>query len=429
MTHSIKTCLTWLLLLFLSLSAIGQNDTKSDKKERKQAKKEAKKLKKQEPPTKGTIYFSPVPVIGANPAFGFIYGAGASVSGFLGEPETTKISNALLGLAHTTKKQTIITLKSTIYGEDNKYILLGDWRYLDSSQPTWGLGTGPQSARLADNNFGFDDGSIEGTSETDMMEFSFFRFYQTYLRQINDSPFYAGIGLHLDFFRNIKDQLLDLEADTPVITPYYAYSEHYGFKQDESTLVGLSLNGIYDTRDNINNPYQGRYAMVQYKINPQFLGSDQRSSQLWMEYRDYFNFTPDNNNILALWMVGNFTVSGDLPYMNLPAIGWDQYAKTGEPYAQGRFRGNNLMFTGIEYRKHLYASKKNPKLLGLVLYANATTASGKNNGINLFEYIEPGGGLGLRFNISQKARTNIGIDYGWGNYGTKGLFLRLNENF
>lgn len=67
--------------------------------------------------------------------------------------------------------------------------------------------------------------------------------------------------------------------------------------------------------------------------------------------------------------------------------------------------------------------------MGAILYLNATTANGKANGINLFEYVEPGYGLGLRFNISQKARTNIGIDYGWGNYGTSGLFLRLNENF
>ncbi len=429
MTSVFKNSLSFLILILFTVSVQAQNDSISSKKVAKKAKKEAKKKKKQEPPTKGTIYFSPVPVIGANPAFGFIYGVGASVSGFLGEPETTKISNALLGAAHTTKKQTIITLKSTIYGEDNKYMLLGDVRYLNSSQPTWGLGTGPQSARLADNDFGFDDGSIDGTSEVDMMTFTFFRFYQTYLRQLKDSPFYAGVGLHMDFFRNIEDQLLDLESDPPVITPYYAYNERYDFKQDKSTLVGLSLNGVYDTRDNINNPYHGRYAMIQYKINPSFLGSDQSASQLWMEYRDYFNFTPDNNNILAVWAVGNFSVSGDLPYMNLPAIGWDQYSKTGEPYAQGRFRGNHLMFAGIEYRKHLYASKKNPKLLGMVLYANATTASGKDNNIDLFQYIEPGGGLGLRINISQKARTNIGLDYGWGNYGTKGFFLRLNENF
>ena len=388
-----------------------------------------KEKKTKEPPHKGSLYLSPVPVLGANPAFGFIYGAGASASWYMGEPQSTKISNALLGIAFTTKKQTIITLKSTVYGEENDFLLLGDWRFLNSSQPTWGLGTGPQSARLASNNFGFDDGSIEGNAEADMLEFTFFRFYQTYLKKIGNNGFYGGLGLHIDLFRDFQDQLLDLEAGMPVITPFYAYNEQYGFDQESSSLVGLSLNGVLDTRDNVNNPYSGRYAMVRFKLNPEFLGSDKGATELWLEYRDYFNFTDDNKNILALWTYANLTTSGDLPYMNLPAVGWDQYSKSGEPYAQGRFRGRNLIFGGLEFRKHLWASKKNPRFFGAIAYLNATTASGKENGIGLFEYVEPGYGLGLRFNISQKARTNIGIDYGWGSYGTTGFFLRLNENF
>lgn len=407
-----------LILLLCVISTITSNA--QDKKKEKKTK---------EPPHKGSIYLSPVPVIGANPAFGFIYGAGASASWFMGEPDNTKISNALLGIAFTTKKQTIITLKSTIYGEENGYMLLGDWRYLDSSQPTWGLGTGPQSAKLADNDFDFDDGSIDGNSEADMLEFTFFRFYQTYLKRISTTGFYVGLGLHIDLFNNFNDQLLDLQASPQVITPFYAYNEEYGFSQNKSSLVGLSLNGVLDTRDNVNNPYTGRYAMVRFKINPEFLGSDQESTELWLEYRDYFNFTDDHNNILALWTYANFATSGNLPYMNLPAIGWDQYSKSGEPYSQGRFRGQNLVFGGLEFRKHILATKNNPRFFGAVLYANATTASGKKNDIDLFEYIEPGYGLGLRFNISQKARTNIGIDYGWGSYGTTGFFLRLNENF
>ncbi|PZX48538.1 BamA/TamA family outer membrane protein [Algoriphagus chordae] len=408
-----------LSLILLVSSVYAQQDSTTSKKKHKKVK---------EPPHKGSMYLSPVPVIGANPAFGFIYGAGASASWYLGDPKTTKISNALAGVAFTTKKQTIITLKSTVFGEDNGFILLGDWRYLNSSQPTWGLGTGPQSARLADNDFGFDDGSIEGNSEADMLEFQFFRFYETYLKRIGSSHFYAGIGAHLDLFSNFTDQLLNLDTIPKVITPFYAYNEQYGFAQDKSTLVGISLNGVFDTRDNVNNPYVGRYAMMNVKFNPKFLGSDQSSTQLWMEYREYFNLTENHNNIIALWAFANLTLAGDLPYMNLPAVGWDQYSKSGEPYSQGRFRGQNLMFGGLEFRKHLFATKKNPKFFGAIAYINATTASSKEN-IDLFQYIEPGYGVGLRFNISQKARTNIGIDYGWGSYGTTGFFLRLNENF
>lgn len=389
----------------------------------------AKSDKKNNVPKKGDVYFSPVPVIGANPAFGFVYGVGASCSWCLGDPASTNLSSALTGLAFTTKKQTIFTVKSTVFLENNNFILMGDWRFLNSSQPTWGLGTGPQSAKLASNNFGFKDGSIEGNSEADMLKFKFFRFHETILKKLNDKGLYAGIGAHVDVFSDFQDQLLNLDSSTQIITPFYAYNFDQGFSQSNSTLVGLSLNGIYDTRDNINNPYKGEYIFISFKVNPTAFGSNKNSSTLWLELRDYYNLTRNNHNILAFWIYGNFTTSGSLPYMNLPAAAWDQYAKSCEPYAQGRFRGTNLMFYGIEFRKHLIATKKNPNFFGAIVYLNYTTASGYKNGIDLYDYIEPGAGIGLRINISKVARTNLGIDYGWGNYGTTGFFLRLNENF
>ncbi|MGB5243213.1 MAG: hypothetical protein WBN28_13300 [Lutimonas sp.] len=423
----------FLLSVFLLISVFSiqaQEKTEKElKKEKKAEKKAAKKEKKSQPPAKGDIYFSPVPVIGVNPAMGFIYGVGASTSAFLGDPATTNISNALVGFAMTTKSQKVLTFKSAIYTEGNDYFFIGDWRFLQSSQPTWGLGTGPQSAKLVNSGFEFDDGDISnGIDEAQMLKFNFLRLYETGFKKIAESV-YLGLGIHYDRFWDVEDQLLDLDADIPVITSYYAYNQKYGFDNEESTLVGVSLNGIYDTRDNQNNPYKGRYAMASFKINPDWLGSDQGSSTLWLEYRDYFNFTPDHKNILGFWTWGNFTTSGNLPYMNLPAIGWDLFAKSGRPYAQGRFRGEHMIYSEVEYRKHLWATEKNPNFLGAVAYLNMTTASAEENDINLFKYLNPGYGVGVRINLNQKARTNVGIDYGWGSYGTRGLYIRLNETF
>lgn len=94
-------------------------------------------------------------------------------------------------------------------------------------------------------------------------------------------------------------------------------------------------------------------------------------------------------------------------------------------YVQGRFRGENFMYSEVEYRKHLWATKNNPMFLGAVAYFNVTTAS--SGIINIFEYLNLGYGVGLRVNISKKVGTNLGIDYGWSSYGTKGLYIRLNE--
>ena len=215
----------FLCLVFMEYSVAQTVDSTMTKKEKKA-------LKKKTAPQKGDVYFSPLPVIGANPAFGFIYGVGAATSGYLGDPKSTSISSALLGLAFTTKSQTIFTIKSNIYSENNNFVLLGDWRYLDSSQPTWGLGTGPQSAKLVSSGFEYDDGSLtNGIDTPQMLEFKFFRFYQTALKKVAIN-FYAGVGIHVDLFSDFNDQLLDINATPPLITSFYAYNEKYGFNQD-----------------------------------------------------------------------------------------------------------------------------------------------------------------------------------------------------
>lgn len=395
---------------------------------------EAKIKKSNRVPEKGTTYLTPMPIVGFNPAFDFVYGAGATASSFLGDPQNTSISSAILAVLFTTKKQTMISLRSTMYTEENNWQIIGDMRYFDTSQGTWGLGTGAQSSKPVFGNVNVGGVDYQGVSTEDFMQFKLIRVHETFLRKLGDTGAYMGLGVHVDLHRNIVD--VDMESynedvENPThITPYWAYSQAQGFDPAESNTVGLSINGVYDTRDNVNNPYRGRYLMTNFRMNAELLGSDKNSSQFYLEYRDYINLTEDHHNILAVWGIGNFTTSGKLPYLCLPALGWDQYGTSGAPYTQGRFRGENLIITAMEYRKHLYGSRSNPRLLGMVLFADATTVSGGGiNDAKLFDDIVPGYGFGLRINFRKEARTNIGLDYGWGAYGSKGFFLRINENF
>ncbi|MFV0365993.1 MAG: BamA/TamA family outer membrane protein [Mangrovibacterium sp.] len=385
-------------------------------------------------PQKGTVYLTPVPIVGFNPAFDFMYGLGGTASWFMGDPQNTSISSAVLGIIFTTRNQKMVSLRSTTYTSENNWQIIGDVRYFDTSQATWGLSTGSQSSKPISGEVSLGGITYQGISNEDFMEFKLIRVYETFLHKIGYSGLYAGLGLHIDLHRGIVDSEMEEnneDVNNPsVITPYWAYTQYNGFDQDRSNTVGLSLNAVYDTRDNVNNPYDGRYLMMNFRINPQFLGSDKNSTQLNLEYRDYFNFTEDKHNILAVWGIGNFTLSGELPYLCLPAIGWDQYGTSGAPYTQGRFRGENLVYTGMEYRKHIWGSRSNPRLIGAVAFLNATTVSGGGmNDAKLFEYIAPGYGLGLRINFRKKARTNLGLDYGWGAYGSTGFFIRINENF
>ena len=393
-------------------------------------KEEQKKAKKEEPPHKGSVYFTPLPVLSANPSFGFIYGVATNTSWFMGDPATTKISSMFAGVTLTTKGQTLITAKATAFSEDNNYKLDMDWRYLKSSQATYGLGSGPLSNRLASNGFQFtEQGAFSAPiNSAQLLSFNWFRAYQTVTKKVGDG-IYVGLGYHLDILSNFKDNLLNLDTVPPVITSFYAYNTKYGFSNSKNTLSGISLNAIVDTRDNVNAPYSGQYAQFTFRINPSFLGSNKSSTSLWAEYRNYFDLTNDHKNMLAFWVYGSFQTSGSLPYMNLPSIGYDQYSSSGRGYTQGSIKGQSLMYTEIEYRRKLFGTANNPDKWGIVIFGNLTTASSKDGNIGLFKYIDPAGGAGIRFMANPKSRTTLALDYAVGKRNSSGIYLGLNELF
>lgn len=375
----------------------------------------------------GKLYLSPLPVIAYGPAHGWVFGGAVSGGVFLGNPSTTNMSNALVTGTYTTKNQLMFTIRSNVYTNENKWFLMGDWRLFFSSQPTYGLGTGSQADNLSAIAGNFSDN--EDISEGELMEFDLIRFHQTALKQFMPG-LYAGIGYHLDIYSDINDQMLNLESNPPNITNHYTYSIKHGFNSKEYTTSGISLSTAYDTRDNVANPYSGRFAYASYRVLPTFLGSTKNATSLWLEYRDYFNISKKTpRNLLAFWAYGSFTTSGTLPYMSLPALGWDQMGRSGRAYAQGRFRGHNLCYAEAEWRFPLPVFSSNTDLLGGVLFANMTSASNEDKGVDLFQYIEPAAGVGLRIMIQKQSRANLTIDYGWGANGAGAFYLNINEYF
>ena len=382
---------------------------------------------------KGEYSVMPLPIAGANPTVGFLYGMALSANALLGDYETTHMSTSVSTVNYSTNEQLLVFIKSNIYTPNDKWILLGDWRYFDSSQPTFGLGTGPQSAKLLTHSYEYKDGVFTKAITSDqMLEFNYLKLSEIVLKKLKKS-IYAGLGFHLDHHYNIVDNLLNLDTSGGAqaqITSHYSYSKYYGFDPQGYTLSGLSLNFVYDSRDNAVNPYSGRYSLVSYRINQKFLGSTQNSTSLWLEYRDYFNISKKHaRNLIAIWLWSDIQISGKRPYMDLGATGWDQFGKSGRGYTQGRFRGNDIIYSEAEYRAHLWGTKKSPELLGAVVFANATTASNKAADISLFQYINYAYGLGIRLMLQKEARINITIDYAWGQYGAQGIFINANEVF
>lgn len=373
--------------------------------------------------------FIPLPAIASNPANGWMFGFAPSASWYMGNPKSTKLSNLVGNLLYTTKKQWIFSSRHTIYLADNSAILIGDWRYFITSQPTFGLGsTTPNELSENPNRYGVYWGEQQ-------MDFTLIRFYEAYLKRVGDSKFYLGVGYHLDIHTRIKN-FINETADPINLFAHDQYNLSRGFNPNRYILSGVTLNAVMENRDMAVSPYERNFAWMQYKINPTFLGSDQSSSTLLLDYRHYFNLNPNRKrHLIGLWAMGNFLVSGDLPYMNLPSIGWDMFGRGGRAYAQGRFRGANMVYGEAEWR---FPLQKNKETFGGTLFVNGATFSGgkplpmigaKYFSEKLFEKINPGYGLGLRVMINKEKRTTIAADYAFGQKGNSGFYLNINETF
>ena len=291
-----------------------------------------------------------LPSFSVNPAFGVSLGVSANAFTRLGPEATTNATTVGASVSYTTKKQFNVVVRSNIFGNGNRFLLQGDWRYLDTSQPTYGLGPAlPES-------------------------------------QKDDIDFNGG----------------------QTIT--------------ENTSSGLSVNLAFDSRDNPNYPTRGYYSTMSLKAFPTWMGSDGNWQSFQTDLRTYSTLDPRGRSVLALWATTWFTF-GATPYMELPAIGWDTYARTGRGYPQGRIRGRNQIYVESEYRMTL----SRDGLWGAVAFLSLlSTSDPVTTGL---QRIDPGIGAGLRIKLNKRSRTNITLDFGFGAEGSKGLFMGSTEAF
>jgi hypothetical protein len=361
-----------------------------------------------------------IPIIGSNPATGFMVGIGLQYGLKLGAEET-KYSMISGSLQYTTKNQQIFLLKNNIYTKNNKLFFNGDWRYLVFSQDTYGLGTNAPQGGILDYQINLAGQETKNDSLSQPMNYTFIRFYQSASYNIKKG-FYIGIGYNLDSYSKIVDQKLSLKPGDSLITSHYAYNTRYGFSTTDYVFSAVNLNLISDTRDNMINPYHGHFAMISWQAS---LGKG-APDLLHAEWRSYHPLSRRNpRHLLAFWALGDFTAEGELPYMVLPATSYDQRSRSGRGYSQGRFRGNNMIYGEAEYR---FPISQCGGVWGGVLFLNATTATNPTQHLKLFESVKPGYGFGFRLMVDKQTRTNLAIDMGFGDQSS-GFYLAATETF
>jgi hypothetical protein len=384
-----------------------------------------KKDKAPKPPKKMSALI--LPNISSNPSNGFILGVGGAFGWRMGPKENTSVSAAPFTAAVTSKSQLITFVKPNIYTKGNGFFLQGDFRFYIYSQPTYGLGTNAPDTMTVPQGISWMGEGAGSDSAIFPMKFNYVKIHGIVNKKVI-GQLYAGLGYHLDYYYSIVDESYRSATDsTPELdTPHHYYSSKHNFSTKKYMLSGISLNVVYDTRDNQISPYKGIYANINYRMNPTFMGSDEYSSSLWMEFRTYLSLSKKTaRNIIGFWAFGNFNLTGTLPYLTLPALGDDQRARSGRGYTNGRYRGKNLVYGEVEWRFPITPCSK---ILGGVVFVNAVTTDNPGLNVGLFEYIQPAVGFGIRVMVNKYFRTNINLDFAIG-HQTKGFYFSGQETF
>jgi hypothetical protein len=368
-------------------------------------------------------YTSFLPIVAYSPANGFLIGGAMSYSRLF-DVRPTSLSSGLVNCMVTSKKQLIAIARSKVFLKRNRWFFQGDWRFLLFAQPTYGLGVNDiQGSDWLMTINGMNN--VEDVSSAQDMRFNYVRFYEDIVRNVGNH-WYVGMGFALDKHYGIEDQRLQLDSTQPdvFVTSHYGYSQKYGFSTSGYTTTGINFNILTDTRDNTANVYKGYFASVSYRYNPRFLGSSHESSMWSYDGRYYLPIDKMRpRHLIAFWSWGQFILTGKVPYLALPSIGWDTYNRSGRGYIQGRYRGLSMLYNEIEYR---FPITKNG-FIGGVAFANATFA--KSDEQKLFEKAAPGVGAGVRIKMDKKANVNVTVDVAYGKNNSSGIYFSLQEAF
>ena len=313
---------------------------------------------------------------------------------FLGNPARTNLSNIYLIPFTDFAGRYGLYIRPNLWLDKNSWNFIGDYRIARFPQNTWGLGGNTKE--------------IEKTQ----IDTDFLRIYQNALKNIGKGWF-AGIGYALDYNYNIE------ESD-------YATEGHLDRylldTSDPAVSSGITFNIAYDIRYNAINPPKGGYVLAAWRVNTKTLGSDQDYQTLFIDARKYLPL-PKVRSILAFRSYYWTLITGNAPYLHLPATNWapsNGIASRG--FQVGRYRSNAMLYGEAEQRYQLTQNG----LFGLVGFINLASASEFET--QNFKTWKVGAGFGLRTKFNKYSDANFALDFGFSeNFWS--VWINLGEMF
>ena len=178
--------------------------------------------------------------------------------------------------------------------------------------------------------------------------------------------------------------------------------------------TGISLNAVYDTRNNAHSTTKGFYISLLGEVLPKVLGNYNKTLFHIVAQADYFQ---------PLWRGGVMAVDlyGDLwssatPWFYWPSVGG---ASRMRGYYYGRYTDRNMLTAQLELRQTIYGP------IGVCAWGGAGSIFDYGKNFDASKIL-PNGGVGLRLAIA--GQTALRIDYGFGR-NSHGLIINVNDAF
>lgn len=199
---------------------------------------------------------------------------------------------------------------------------------------------------------------------------------------------------------------------------YTKFNNEFAFDTpvtEEVQLNGLGFVFLRDKRNDVYYPTKGSELNFDYTLYPSFMGNDEASSKIEIQY-NHFITSKRSGDVIALRGYRGFGL-GDVPFNNLLVVeGTDLRG-----YSLGEYRGKQLLAVQGEYRYNF----KND--MGLVGFAGVGTIYGSDNE-SYNGNVLPSIGVGYRYTAFPENKMNVGVDIAAGK-SDWGIYFRIGEAF
>ena len=200
-------------------------------------------------------------MLNRTPETGFLTGLHYMQFFKMGKDTTIRTSNIDFTFSFTEKRQIILALNNTLQFKKGKYMLRGTNAFKKWNEYFWGVGND-----VPDKN-------------RELINYDLRQVAQRFCRAINSKVY---VGLQYQYY-----QVSNVTSPSGGLLDSLNVTGSHG-----SLTSGLGAVFLYDTRDNVINPYKGFYLDISNYVNSKSLGSNFSFNNFSIDARKYIKVFP-----------------------------------------------------------------------------------------------------------------------------------------